>query len=47
MKVKKKLKPNAKQRAGFIIGDTKSPIQMVKLLKIKDKAEYKDGRETE
>jgi uncharacterized protein (DUF1330 family) len=47
MKVKNKLKPNAKQMAGFVIGDTKSPIQMVNLLKFKDKAEYKDGRETE
>jgi uncharacterized protein (DUF1330 family) len=46
MKVKNKLKPNAKQMAGFVIGDTKSPIQMVNLLKFKDKAEYKDGRET-
>jgi|TARA_B110001454_G_scaffold126066_1_gene117635 uncharacterized protein (DUF1330 family) len=46
MKVKNKLKPNAKQMADFVIGDTKSPIQMVNLLKFKDKAEYKDGRET-
>ena len=46
MKVKNKLKPNAKQMAGFVIGDTKSPIQMVNLLKFKDKAKYKDGRET-
>jgi len=47
MKVENKLKPNAKQMAGFVMGDTKSPIQMVNLLKFKAKAEYKDGRETE
>ena len=47
MKVENKLRPNVKQMAGFVIGDTKTPIQMVNLLKFKDKAEYKDRRETE
>ena len=47
MKVENKLRPNVKQMAGFIIGDTNTPIQMVNLLKFKDKAGYKDGRETE
>lgn len=47
MKVENKLRPDVKQMAGFVIGDTKSPIQMVNLLKFRDKAEYKDGRETE
>ena len=47
MNVENKLRPNVKQMAGFVIGDTKTPIQMVNLLKFKDKAEYQDGRETE
>ena len=47
MKVENKLRPNVKQMAGFVIGDTNTPIQMVNLLKFKDKAGYKDGRETE
>ena len=47
MKVENKLRPNVKQMAGFVIGNTNTPIQMVNLLKFKNKAEYKDGRETE
>ena len=47
MKVENKLRPNVKQMAGFVIGDTNTPIQMVNLLKFKDKAGYKDGRKTE
>ena len=47
MKVENKLKPNAKQMAGFLLGDTKTTIHMVNLLKFKDKAEYKDGRQTD
>ena len=44
MKVENKLRPNAKQMAGFLLGDTKTTIHMVNLLKFKNKAEYKDGR---
>ena len=33
--------------AGFLLGDTKTAIHMVNLLKFKDKAEYKDGRQTD
>ena len=47
MKVENKLRPNAKQMAGFFLGDTKTTIHMVNLLKFKDKAEYKDGRQTD
>ena len=47
MKVENKLRPNAKQMAGFLLGDTKTIIHMVNLLKFKNKAEYKDGRETD
>lgn len=47
MKVENKLRPNAKQMAGFLLGDTKTAIHMVNLLKFKDKAEYKDGRQTD
>jgi uncharacterized protein (DUF1330 family) len=47
MKVENKLRPNAKQMAGFLLGDTKTTIHMVNLLKFKNKAEYKDGRETD
>ncbi len=47
MKVENKLRPNAKQMAGFLLGDTKTTIHMVNLLKFKDKAEYEDGRQTD
>ena len=47
MKVKNKLKPNAMAMAGFLIGDTKSNIRMVNLLKFRKKASYEDGRETD
>ena len=47
MKVENKLRPNAKQMAGFLLGDTKTIIHMVNLLKFKNKAEYKDGRQTD
>jgi len=47
MKVENKLRPNAKQMAGFLLGDTKTAIHMVNLLKFKDKAEYKDRRQTD
>ena len=38
--------PTKEQMDGFLEGDDNSPISMVNLLKFKDKAEYKDGRET-
>ena len=47
MKVENKLRPNAKQMAGFLLGDTKTTIHMVNLLKFKGKAEYEDGRQTD
>ena len=47
MKVENKVKPNDEQMAGFLEGDIDSPIEMVNLLKFKDKAEYEDGRITE
>ena len=47
MKVENKLRPNAKQMAGFLLGDTKTIIHMVNLLKFKNKADYKDGRQTD
>ncbi len=47
MKVENKLRPNAKQIAGFLLGDTKTAIHMVNLLKFKDRAQYKDGRQTD
>ena len=47
MKVKNKLRPNALAMAGFLVGDTKSTIKMVNLLKFKKKASYEDGRETD
>jgi len=47
MKVENKLRPNAKQMAGFLLGDKKTTIHMVNLLKFKDKAEYKDRRQTD
>tara|TARA_Y100000817_G_scaffold291484_1_gene263054 strand:- start:215 stop:625 length:411 start_codon:yes stop_codon:yes gene_type:complete len=47
MKVENKLRPNAKQMAGFLLGDTKTAIHMVNLLKFKCKAEYEDGRQTD
>ena len=47
MKVENKLRPNAKQMAGFLLGDTKTTIHMVNLLKFKGRAEYEDGRQTD
>ena len=46
MKVENAVTPNEEQLAGFLEGDTESPIKMVNLLTFKDKAEYADGRET-
>ena len=47
MKVENKVNPNEEQMAGFLEGDVDSPIEMLNLLKFKDKAEYEDGRETD
>ena len=47
MKVENKLRPNAKQMAGFLLGDTNTTIHMVNLLKFQGKAEYEDGRQTD
>ena len=46
MKVENAVTPNEEQLAGFLEGDTETPIKMVNLLKFKDKAEYEAGRET-
>ena len=46
MKVKNAVIPNKEQMAGFLEGDIDTPIKMVNLLKFKDKADYKDGRQT-
>ena len=46
MKVENAVTPNEEQLAGFLEGDTETPIKMVNLLKFKDKAEYADGRQT-
>ena len=46
MRVKNAVIPNEEQMAGFLDGDTETPIKMVNLLKFKDKADYKDGRQT-
>ena len=46
MRVKNAVIPNEEQMAGFLEGDTDTPIKMVNLLKFKDKADYKDGRQT-
>ena len=46
MKVKNAVIPNEEQMAGFLEGDIGTPIKMVNLLKFKDKADYKDGRQT-
>ena len=46
MKVENAVTPNEDQLAGFLEGDTETPIKMVNLLTFKDKAEYADGRQT-
>ena len=47
MKVENSLYPNHDQMKGFFDNeDDGKPIYMVNLLKFRDKAEYKDGRET-
>ena len=47
MKVENSIYPNHDQMKGFFDNeDDGKPIYMVNLLKFRDKAEYKDGRET-
>ena len=46
MKVKNKVTPNEEQINGFLKNPEIGPISMVNLLKFKDKALYKDGRDT-
>ena len=46
MRVKNAVIPNEEQMAGFLEVDTDTPIKMVNLLRFKDKADYKDGRQT-
>ncbi len=46
MQVENKLYPDEEQMKGFLEPDDGKPIYMLNLLKYKDKAEYKDGRET-
>ena len=46
MKVENRVFPNREQMKGFFENtDDKEPIYMLNLLKFKEKAEYKDGRE--
>ncbi len=47
MKVKNKVTPNEEQINGFLENPEIGPISMVNLLKYKDKAIYKDGRDTD
>ena len=47
MKVENRVFPNREQMKGFFENtDDNEPIYMLNLLKFKEKAEYKDGRET-
>lgn len=46
MQVENRLHPSDEQIAGFQEGDTETPINMLNLLKFKEKAEYADGCET-
>lgn len=47
MKVENSVIPTQEQMAGFMSPGPDGPISMVNLLKFKEKAVYKDGRETE
>ena len=47
MKVENKVTPNEEQINGFLENPEIGPISMVNLLKYKDKAIYKDGRDTD
>lgn len=47
MKVENSVIPTKEQMEGFLAPGPDGPISMVNLLKFKEKADYKDGRETE
>ena len=47
MKVENSVIPTQEQMEGFLTPGPDGPISMVNLLKFKEKADYKDGRETE
>lgn len=47
MKVENAVYPNKEQMAGFLEPGHDGPIYMVNLLRFKDRAQYKDGRETD
>jgi uncharacterized protein (DUF1330 family) len=47
VKVENSVIPTQEQMEGFLTPGPDGPISMVNLLKFKEKADYKDGRETE
>jgi len=47
VKVENSVIPTQEQMEGFLAPGPDGPISMVNLLKFKEKADYKDGRETE
>ena len=47
MKIENKILPNEEQLKGFTDEPEKGPIKMLSLVKLKDKAEYQDGRESD
>ena len=47
MKIENKILPNEEQLKGFTDEPEKGPIKMLNLVKLKDKAEYPDKRETD
>lgn len=47
MKVENSVIPTQEQMAGFLAPGPEGPINMVNLLKYRDKARYEDGRDTE
>ena len=47
MKIENKILPNEEQIKGFTDEPEKGPIKMLNLVKLKDKAEYQDGRESD
>jgi len=46
MQVENRVYPNDEQMAGFLKPGGEGPIYMVNLLRFKEKADYRDGRET-
>ena len=47
MEIENKILPNEEQLKGFTDEPEKGPIKMLNLVKLKDKAEYQDGRESD